>query len=88
VLLGILIFLFIGYGFYQAPRQSRKSEAERIKRIAENNPEAAEKLRRWNEGEIELTQAEVEELLKIFDVLGPDSELVGQYRRKLARLLY
>lgn len=28
------------------------------------------------------------ELLKIFDVLGPEHELVGQYRRKLAQLLY
>jgi putative thioredoxin len=29
-----------------------------------------------------------EVMLKIFDMLGPSSELVGQYRRKLATLLY
>lgn len=67
ILLGLFIFFFIGWAFYQEPRQSQERERERIKEIAEENPEAAEKLKLWREGKIELSQEEIEELVNVFD---------------------
>lgn len=72
IFLGILIFLYIGWTFYQEPRQAQKKEAQRINKIAENNPNAAEKLKLWKEGKIELSQEEIEELVKIFDSNEPN----------------
>ena len=67
ILLGIIVFFYIGRCFYQEPRQAQKREIERLTKIAENNPEIASKLQLWKEGKIDLSQDEIEELLRLFD---------------------
>lgn len=66
VILVIFVFLFINWAYYYGPIETQKKEKDRIKKIAEKNPEAAEKLRLWEEGKIELSEDEIKELVKIF----------------------
>ena len=49
LLLGLFIFFCIAWGFHQEPRRAQERQRERIREVAEKNPEAAEKHKLWRE---------------------------------------
>ena len=58
-------YLFVGNILKQDIKSSKQEEDSRIQKILEDNPDVAKKLRAWQNGEIELTDEEHEEIHRI-----------------------